>query len=119
MRFWGTRKRARSALTDDDRAQYAAIRTSRELHCWRHFMYAPSESAARAIAAAATRDGWAVPRLAPAAGQNGWAVVAQQHDINITEDAITSARSYFTSLARVHRADYDGWEAAPMSKHAA
>lgn len=74
----------------------------------RHYIYAPAEAAARAIASALERQGW---ETAVRPGGDVWLVVASCLRV-MTEPLARDVRTHLVALAAQHGAEYDGWEAA-------
>lgn len=74
----------------------------------RHFIYAPAEEAARAIASALERQGW---ETAVHAGGDVWLVVASCLRV-MTAPLAREVRTHLVALASQHGAEYDDWESA-------
>jgi hypothetical protein len=81
---------------------------------WVHYVYFANEGAARAAAAQIIASGWDVQRVDQSAdGGPEWVVIAEQHGVVTSPEAVRNARMFFESVAAAHSGgDYDGWEAS-------
>jgi len=80
-----------------------------------HFLYFPTEDAARQVAEELKRRGYSVTQ-APAPGMdkprlNPFSVIAASRVV-VNSGAIQEFRQFFEQLAEFHQGEYDGWEAA-------
>jgi hypothetical protein len=92
-------------------AQQSDLATRRH---WVHYVYFANESAARAAAAQIIASGWDIQRVDQSAdGGPEWVVIAEQHGVVTSPEAVRNARMFFESVAAAHPGgDYDGWEAS-------
>lgn len=73
-----------------------------------HYLYFPSEAAAREAAATLEEEGYKT-EVQPGADNKNWLTLATQ-DLAPTVQAIASTRSEMESLADSLGGEYDGWE---------
>lgn len=77
-----------------------------------HFLYAPSESAARELSAAAAARGFHGQVREPLPDDPGrWTVVCETEAV-LSRDFVRASTDFFENLALRHGGTYDGWEAA-------
>jgi Regulator of ribonuclease activity B len=80
---------------------------------WIHYVYFPTEQAARTAAGVIEAAGWVLQSVGAADGRPEWVVVAEQHDVVTTPEAVREARAFFEGVAATNGpGQYDGWEAS-------
>jgi hypothetical protein len=80
---------------------------------WVHYLYCADEASARRAATEIAAGGWAIQGVDAAAQGPGWVVIAEQHNVVTSLDAVRAARGFFEGIAAsVDGGDYDGWEAS-------
>jgi hypothetical protein len=76
------------------------------------YLYATSEDTGRAVAGKARAHGFQADVREPTPEYPGsWAVVCETHTV-LTPEFVRDSVDLFEDLAKRHRAEYDGWEAA-------
>ncbi len=88
----------------------ADLRLSRETM---HYLYVPTERAARLALQDLSVDGRKL-EIRPAAEGTGWLVLLTQSMI-VSPSAMAALRAEIEAVSGQHRGDYDGWEAAVRS----
>lgn len=80
------------------------------LHVIEHFMYAPTEEIARALAAEASAAGYGAAQVSksPCKDSENWLVFLTRETLPRDAD-IDSESVFLLSLCNKHGADYDGW----------
>lgn len=79
---------------------------------WAHYLYFHAEAHARSAAEVVAAAGWEVTVDHAAAGDMDWVLVAEQHGVVTSPEAVRDARTFFEAVAgRNGAGDYDGWEA--------
>jgi hypothetical protein len=80
---------------------------------WVHYLYFADEHGARSAAEVIGSAGWQLQRVEKAATGDDWVVIAEQHDVVTSAEAVTEARLFFEGVASTTPGgDYDGWEAS-------
>ena len=80
---------------------------------WVHYLYSANEASARRAAVDIEAGGWEIQKVDVEAQGSGWVVIAEQHDVVTSPDAVRAAREFFEGVAAsVEGGDYDGWEAS-------
>jgi hypothetical protein len=75
-----------------------------------HYLYLPTEEAAKAVAAAVAQPGRNV-KARPAATGSNWLVLVNQEMV-VSDATIADVRREFSAAVAPYGGDYDGWEAA-------
>ena len=75
-----------------------------------HYLYLPTEEAAKAVAATVTQPGRTVTAR-PAATGSSWLVLINQEMV-VSDATIGAVRREFSAAVAAYGGDYDGWEAA-------
>jgi len=76
-----------------------------------HFVYFPTEEAARAAADAIAGASWTAAVEPPSETIAEWCVRADGHR-TVGPETVAAFRSWFEGIAAEHGGEYDGWEAA-------
>jgi hypothetical protein len=76
-----------------------------------HFVYFPEEDDARAAADAIGAASWRTSVEPPTETIALWCVKADA-ERTVGPDTVAAFRSWFEGVAKTHRGEYDGWEAA-------
>jgi hypothetical protein len=81
---------------------------------WIHYVYFPTEEDARTASGVIEAAGWGLQSVdAAAGGRPEWIVIAEQHDVVTTPEAVKEARVFFEGVAATNGpGQYDGWEAS-------
>lgn len=79
-----------------------------------HYLYFPTEEAARAALVEAQRVGWLGARegVYQLDGYPDWSMTVRRDDQPTNADTMPGIRAFFEELAERFNGEYDGWEAA-------
>jgi hypothetical protein len=99
---------------DDDQLlmHIAAVASLDQPREWRHFLYAPDEESAQALARPLARSGiWDVEIYAPEDDEESYSVIACLPEVVLTADLVRSTRELFEDAVSLFPGtEYDGWE---------